>query len=410
MSNQYLMETEPGLSIKLGSVAFRANTGIIGVSLDEIVTHGHDGAGAQGDQDFNYNHGLFDFSISGLPVAGQSVRVVIAQLAAIPVDAAYRKLMPSGWQYFEEDANNALASAPGEAGICPPPGDVAYLPGLTEGDWCVQLTIEDGGANDADGSPDGTVRDPGGVTAEPVIASVTGNGGGAFSGNVLMLMSLILLWRLRRQRALVGTAVLSAAALLGASQVQAENSLMPSYAGISYLSAKSDESSDDFNSELAALSLNASVHQSDLTRSGYSAYIGYPLNDSYAVEIGYLDLGESSVSIAGPTADINTFLNTTTSVYPVTAKGWTLAMVASGAITDKVSLLAKVGVFAWNTDYTLSSATSLRSFDTDGGDIFLGLAIESELMPGLPVRFGWTNYRLDNINVGAWELGVAYLF
>jgi len=396
--------------ISLGNVAFRASGIATSVGSNEIITHGNDGAGAGTDQGFSYDHGLFDFSISGIPVAGDSVRVVIAQFASIPADAVYRKLMPAGWQYFEEDANNALASAPGEEGICPPPGDVAYVAGLNEGDWCVQLTIEDGGANDADGIADRAVHDPSGVSSEPVTATVTGNGGGALSGNVLMLMSLVLLWRLRRHRALTSSAVLGAAVLLSAGQAQAESSLMPSYIGVSYLSAKSDQSSDDLNAELDALFLNVSAHQSDLTRSGYAAYLGYQLNDSYALEIGYLDLGETSTTIAGSSADINTFLNTTSSVYPVTAKGWTVAMVASGAVTDNVSLLAKVGVFAWHTDYTLSSATTSRSFDADGGDAFMGLAIESELMPRVPVRLGWTNYRLDDVNVGAWELGVSYWF
>ncbi len=61
------------------------------------------------------------------------------------------------------DDNNGLASAPGEKGICPPPGDEAFTEGLTEGHWCVQLTIEDGGPNDADGNINQSIDDTGGL-------------------------------------------------------------------------------------------------------------------------------------------------------------------------------------------------------------------------------------------------------
>ena len=85
-------------------------------------------------------------------------------------------------------------------------------------------------------------------------------------------------------------------------------------------------------------------------------------------------------------------------------------MLVSGAITDKVNLLARAGVFAWNTEYRLASASTSRSFDDDSSDVFIGLALESELIPKWPVRFGWTNYRVGDVNVDAWELGVVYLF
>ena len=116
------------------------------------------------------------------------------------------------------------------------------------------------------------------------------------------------------------------------------------------------------------------------------------------------------MTITGSNADVNTVLETISTVYPVTAKGWTAAIVASAAVNDNFNLLAKAGLFDWHSDYTLSSATTSRSFDTDGNDVFFGAAIESECVPRWPVRLGWTYYRLDSVNVRSWELGVGYLF
>ena len=163
-SNQFLIETEPGLKIHLGKVAFRAGKDSINVNMDDVTTHANDGAGATADNRHDYDAGMFDFVISKLPTAGQSVSIVLAQQATIPANAIYRKYVAGGWQNFVEDGNNSLASATGEEGYCPPPGNAAYTAELTEGDWCVQLTIEDGGSNDDDGVANRKITDPGGTT------------------------------------------------------------------------------------------------------------------------------------------------------------------------------------------------------------------------------------------------------
>jgi hypothetical protein len=195
ISNRFLIETETGLSLQLGDVAFRAGVGQSGVTMDEIVTHANAGTGSAPDNGYRYPGGLFDFSIGDLPMAGQSVNVVIPQDVTVPARAVYRMQQRGGWATFIENAGNSVSSATGAEGYCPPPGDSAYTAGLTEGDWCVQLTIEDGGPNDADGVADQKIDDPGGTAvavAAPATKSSNG-GGGALSPWWLMLMTLLLL-------------------------------------------------------------------------------------------------------------------------------------------------------------------------------------------------------------------------
>jgi hypothetical protein len=85
----------------------------------------------------------------------------------------YRKYVDgAGWDNFVIDSRNLVASAPGEPGNCPAPGSADYTPGLTAGHHCVQLTIEDGGPNDADGSANRVVRDPGGAAVLTQAAAV----------------------------------------------------------------------------------------------------------------------------------------------------------------------------------------------------------------------------------------------
>ena len=196
-STSHLIESEPGLTLTLSNIAFAKGRGQAEVSMQDIIDT--DGRADQASR-YAYQSGLFDFAVSGLPVAGQSVNIVLAQLTAIPTLAVYRKLTTTGWQDFVVDSNNIIYSAAGEEGFCPPPGDAVYQRGLAEGHWCVQLTIEDGGPNDSDDAVNNSVVDPGGVAqvlAEDVDVTVSNSGSGSVSPLWLALLGLIALLRLK---------------------------------------------------------------------------------------------------------------------------------------------------------------------------------------------------------------------
>lgn len=173
-----LLVAAPGLRLKLGNTALAAGRNGAGITHTDVKNHGgmNGNAGLAAADNRSYPGGLFDFSVSGLSGIGQSVEVVIPQLAPVPANGVYRKYIPdNGWQDFVIDARNAVASAPGGDGSCPAPGSADYRSGLHAGDRCIQLTIEDGGPNDTDGMANAQVVDPGGV-ATPAADSVTGGG------------------------------------------------------------------------------------------------------------------------------------------------------------------------------------------------------------------------------------------
>ncbi len=192
ISDAYLMECEPGMQLALGAVAIQRDLGEAQVDSVDLVSHG----GSE-DPEFRYPGGLFDFVIDELPVTGQTVQIVLPQQSEIPASAIYRKFESGEWRNFVEDARNGLASAEGEPGYCPPPGDDAYTSGLTAGYWCVQLAIEDGGPNDGDGDANGSISDPGGVAVKSTDTSTPsssgGGGGGSLDSLLLMILSGMLL-------------------------------------------------------------------------------------------------------------------------------------------------------------------------------------------------------------------------
>uniref|UniRef100_UPI0028710FCD Ig-like domain-containing protein n=1 Tax=Shewanella baltica TaxID=62322 RepID=UPI0028710FCD len=151
----FLAEGQAGVCLRLGNIALRQ--GQTGMQLLPTLVPEDSIAANVG--------GIFDFVATGLPQQGQSYSLVMPQRSPIPANAVYRKYQAqNGWKDFVIDARNSVASSEGERGFCPPPGDSRWTAGLTEGHWCVQLTLEDGGPNDDDGVANRTIVDPSGVS------------------------------------------------------------------------------------------------------------------------------------------------------------------------------------------------------------------------------------------------------
>lgn len=188
-SNDYLLETEAGLILTLGEHALRFGADDSGLTRAEAQSM----AGV--DSVLNIG-GYFDFVVRGLPIVGASVKVVIPQRAPISTDAVFRKYdARTGWSSFVENDRNRLSSARGAPGFCPPPGHPDYTAGLTSGHRCVQLSIQDGGPNDTDGTANGSVSDPGGVGSLVSDSVITVTGSGTTSVGALLIVALLGAWR-----------------------------------------------------------------------------------------------------------------------------------------------------------------------------------------------------------------------
>jgi large repetitive protein len=185
-TNAFLIECDPSVRCRLGQFSLSVGGGskIDLADVPEITE----------DTEFDNVGGLFDFEVNAVPVAGQSIRVVVPQTTGIPSDAVYRKYQNGTWTNFSETASNSIHSAPGMLGYCPPPGASNWQSGLNAGDFCVQLTIEDGGPNDADGTANNRVEDPGGVAVTRTTSSTNDSGGGGGIIGWLGILALLFSW------------------------------------------------------------------------------------------------------------------------------------------------------------------------------------------------------------------------
>lgn len=153
------MQSEVGTKITIGDAVFEMDNNAVGITEAQIGE-----LSCEPDEDYQYSSGLFDFRVSGKQ-PGSSYEIVIPLAQPIPEQAVFRTCVNEniGWQNFIVNAYNWVASARAVKGACPEPGSDLYTEGLTPGDSCIELFIEDGGPDDLDGIADGTVTDPSGI-------------------------------------------------------------------------------------------------------------------------------------------------------------------------------------------------------------------------------------------------------
>ena len=151
-AQNYPLQAQPGLSLTLGDLAFRANQHQAKINLTEL---------SQQTQQLIDNNLVYPADITDVEIhntiTGASVKLVIPQTKPLDTDSQYHVLSTSGQHHFIEDELNSLASTLGQAGICPPAGSSTYSLGLQPGHFCVQITVQDGGPNDRDGQNNGVI-------------------------------------------------------------------------------------------------------------------------------------------------------------------------------------------------------------------------------------------------------------
>jgi hypothetical protein len=207
LRNVRLIQTEPGLRIRKGPVAIYGNVSGILVSESHVMDYagGNNVPVSSADDNMSNIGGLYDFEIYNM-LPGTTARVVLPLSARILEGATYRKFsLRNGWRDFSTAGDNAIASTRAIRGVCPAPGHASYRGGLNAFDNCVQLTLVDGGPNDADGATDGVIRDPGGVAIidpapGPEQQEPEDGGGGGLLHPCWLL--LLMLWSALRTRGL----------------------------------------------------------------------------------------------------------------------------------------------------------------------------------------------------------------
>lgn len=397
-TSAYLIECDPGVRCGLGLFALNGRSGGVQVLDDELGT----AAQPPLDPAFEPVGGVFDFVIRDLPTAGQSVRVAIPQRAAIPANAVYRKYQQGQWLSFVENGANALHSAAGDAGYCPPPGSADWQPGLTAGHLCVQLTIEDGGPNDADGVVNSAVVDPGAVSTALPVDPATGiktTGGGAVNGLWLVVVGALALVRRQRRAALALLALVT-----GGTQAADTGSF---YLRTDLYQASGSQSQGAFSDDLAAAGVEATLTHYDVERMAWQLAGGYRWNEWTYTEVGYLDLGDVQVDLSA-SGDLAAVEQALGAHYPASGYGITLVQGLSYSPAAAWQLSLEAGCYAWRGSIDVDGADLDLDY-ADTVDPLLGVRVDYQLFDGVALgltlrRIYFDGQQLDLVGASAiWQ-------
>ena len=206
---------------------------------------------------------------------------------------------------------------------------------------------------------------------------------------------------------------LLALAVLATPVLHAQESISNTgiYMGISAGESKAHIDNAGITQGLLGAGLTTDSLSEDRRDTGYKAFIGFPIHPNWAVEAGYFDLGRFGFSANTTPAGSLT--------GSARIKGLNLDLVGTLPITDRWSLLGRVGAAYAQTQDTFSGTGAVSVIDPSPSkretNYKFGLGTQYAFTPALTLRLEGERYRVNDAvgsrgNVDLISLGLVYRF
>jgi OOP family OmpA-OmpF porin len=139
----------------------------------------------------------------------------------------------------------------------------------------------------------------------------------------------------------------------------------------------------------------------DDSDTGFKVFGGYSFMKHFAVEGGYVDVGETSIETTVPFQ----------SEVSAEADGFTVGAVGILPIGQKFDLFAKAGFFMWDSEATVSmQGFGTESASDDGSDPTYGLGFGWNLSERSRLRFEADRYEVEDLDIDTYLVGYAFSF
>ncbi len=181
--------------------------------------------------------------------------------------------------------------------------------------------------------------------------------------------------------------------------------LSPWYAWADVGSADGSSSVSSVSNEFSQIGINATLTNLDNNRNAGQFGLGYSFNESLALELGLVDLGEVRVDFSSNNPDPDLL----TQVHPQSAEGLSLAGVFRLHF-DPVALLFRLGLFQWKGDFVSSRTVKIGSDSIDGSDLFFGLGADMMLTEQFKIRVLLQRFAIGKEDVDIISAGLIYHF
>ena len=202
----------------------------------------------------------------------------------------------------------------------------------------------------------------------------------------------------RGARTLGLLAILSVGLLLSSGEVRAQSDW---YVGANIGQAGLDYSAGDLTQDLASLGWDINNPSVNDSGTAWKAYGGFMLNEYFALEAGYADLGKVVTQYGATIAptQIPAILGDTFSIHPYQGDGWFGAAVLRWPVQpDRFTILFRAGMFGWESDLdvrVISGGTGSITDRESGMDTMFGAGLEWHVNQEWTLVAEWERYKLN---------------
>jgi hypothetical protein len=206
------------------------------------------------------------------------------------------------------------------------------------------------------------------------------------------------------------------ALILGAGVADAANADTPGFYIKADLGAVANSiNKDELDSQVAAAFANTGIaYNTSLssTDAGFDFDAGFRVNNYFAVEAGYVHLGniEYSITSSGQAADL-----------VARTQGATFAAVGSVPLGTDMSVNARLGGYhLWTSLAAISPGQNATQSSGSGTNLLAGLGVTYALTPRWGLHADWTQYQnvkaissgfqVDRVNLDLFSIGANYNF
>lgn len=309
----------------------------------------------------NISLGLGTFSIAGSAAADYSIA---ANTCAASLDAGASCTVTLGFKPGATGSRNATLSVP---------SDATALPST--------VVLSGSGTSNVPPPPPPTV-------------GVNATGGGSFSGWMLALLGLAVLWRRPQLRgALRRLLPLGALCLVLPAQAFDTNNL---YFGTRLGGVSSNLDSGDLTQRLHAAGYNGVQAGGDGDSFGTTAYLGYSVLPHVGIELGYGRTADADVHLSGSASNLDGLLHETAHLVRGVGDAYSVSLRYHGDILPRLSFNPRAGAYLWDSETKVSSGAVQYKESHAGGGITLGAGLAYRVWGGLEVGAGVDYFRSSN--------------
>ena len=187
------------------------------------------------------------------------------------------------------------------------------------------------------------------------------------------------------------------------------------YVGLSGGQSNADTDGGELDSTFRSLGFTSSSSMDDKD-TGWKLFAGYQFNPYFAVEGGYVDLGEFSFSTTVTAAPAG-YTTGSLSGNVKTKNGFLVDAVGIWPATDKVSVFGKLGMYSIKTELSASGPSGSLTESSTDSDLHWGIGAGYDFNKNVGARLEWERFndvgnkdKTGEANVDLLSVGIVYKF